>query len=330
MPRFVLGVDGGGTKTLAAIADERGRILGTGRAGPTNPDVVGEEELAANLGSAVREARELAGLGSRPFAAVFLGLAGVVTESDRRHVQSIVARGALGDAGSLEVDHDIRIALAGGLAGRPGIALIAGTGSSCYGRKADGSSWQAGGWGHLFADEGSGYWLGFNVVKAAFRMYDGRSAETELKSRVLELLGLPSMPDIMHRVYVSGMNRAEIAGLAPRVLQLAREGDETCRALVAEGARELAECVFAVADRLRFAPGELEITHAGGLLGPGSPLLSAVRERIAGWSASARVTEPELPPVLGACLLALRQVALDHAAVLDNLTQQGATVTREQ
>lgn len=324
MPKLVLGVDGGGTKTLAAIADENGRVLGIGRAGPANHDDASELAVVDNLDGAVRQAFAGAGLERRQFDSVFLGLAGVVSDADRERVRKIVRRTGFAGSRSLEFDHDIRIALAGGLAGGPGVVVIAGTGAACYGRDAAGRSWQAGGWGHLLADEGSGYWLGLNALKAALRMHDGRLPESSLQARMLELLGLQAMHETMHRLYVQGMSRTEIAALAPHILQLAREGDETCLSLVAEGAGELAGCVEAVARKLEFVPSQLAVTYSGGMLGRDSPLRSRFLQALAVTVPASRSVEPLLPPVLGACLLALGQLGADHDAVVENLRRPAA------
>src|SRR6185436_17233044 len=131
----------------------------------------------------------------------------------------------LAPAEQIGIDHDCRIALAGGLSGRPGIVLIAGTGSSCFGMNAAGEAWRSGGWGHLLADEGSGYWLGVKGLEAAVRAYDGRGAPTALLDQLQRHLGLPDMNDIMHRLYVTGMSRAELAALAPIVIAAAADGD---------------------------------------------------------------------------------------------------------
>ncbi len=135
---LVIGVDGGGTRTRAALVTESGQILGLGTAGPSNYDDVGVAVAQSNIGLAVQRAWQQAGLSSRQGDAAFLGMAGVVSSADRATIYRMAAELALAPTPRIHVDHDIRIALAGGLAGQPGIALIVGTGSSCYGRRADG------------------------------------------------------------------------------------------------------------------------------------------------------------------------------------------------
>jgi N-acetylglucosamine kinase-like BadF-type ATPase len=208
------------------------------------------------------------------------------------------------------VDHDCRIALAGGLSGRPGIVQIAGTGSSCFGMNASGESWRSGGWGHVMADEGSSYWFGVEALRAAVRAYDGRGPQTELLDRVRERLRLAEMNDIMRRVYVEGMAPAEIAALAPDVIAAARRLDPVACQLVQQGAREIADCVVAVAQRLGMEGGPCELALVGGLFQADDAVIPPLRERLAESLPGCRVQMADLPPVLGACLLALQSLGL--------------------
>lgn len=307
---FVLGIDGGGTKTLAVIARRNGEIVGTGQGGSANFDDVGVPAARNNLNDAVFAASRQAGLKREPFAAAFLGIAGVVSARDRAVVRQMALDLDLAPAGQVGVDHDCRIALAGGLSGRPGIVLITGTGSSCYGRAAGGQDWRAGGWGYLLADEGSSYWLGLQAMRSTVMAYDGRLSASLLLDAVRGRLGLEEMNDIMHRLYVDGMSRSEIAALGPLVIQAARDGDPTALELIQQAARDLASCVFAVADRLGFsAPGQTcEIVQVGGMLKAGDIFLAPLHHAIATCLPHSRVQEAELPPVAGACLLALESL----------------------
>src|SRR6185436_18935145 len=121
MKRYVLGIDGGGTKTRAVIAEAEGHVLGSGVGGPSNYDDVGMERAKAGIAEAVRMARQQSGLPEARLASVFLGMAGVVSEQDRSVIHAIARELNLADDQNVDVDHDCRIALAGGLSGRPGI-----------------------------------------------------------------------------------------------------------------------------------------------------------------------------------------------------------------
>jgi glucosamine kinase len=305
MTTYVLGIDGGGTGTRAAILSGEGEICGVGASGPSNYSDVGVPATRANLLEAVTEARRMANLPAEPFAAAFLGLGGVASHTDREIIRGLARELELAPDERVGVDHDIRIALAGGLSGRPGIVLIAGTGSSCYGRNAAGESWRSGGWGPLVADEGSGYWLGVEAIKAAVRAFDGRAPATALLPRVQARLALPTMDDLLHLLYVKGMSRKEIATLGPLVIEAAAEGDATALALIRRGCAELADCVLAVAERLGFAETTCELALTGGTLRGGEMVIDPLREAVTERIPRCRVILAECPPVIGACLLAL-------------------------
>jgi N-acetylglucosamine kinase-like BadF-type ATPase len=329
MTRYVLGIDAGGSKTLAAIIDEYGTLYGMGRSGSGNFDDVGVATAHDHLRDAVAEARGAAGLPNAPFAAAFLGVAGVVSPADRDIVHEIASALSLAPAAQTDVDHDCRIALAAGLTGRSGIVLIAGTGSSCFGMNAVGAAWLAGGWGHLIADEGSGYWLGVEALKAAVRSYDGRSPHTMLQHQLQQRLGLASMNDVMHRLYVAGLSRSELAALAPLVIAAANCGDAVAQALIARGTEELADAVLAVAHHLGMADAPHELARAGGLFRAGDAVVAPLRRAVAARLRTCHVVFSELPPVLGACLLALQLLKIPIAKDITHALQQSALQTQE-
>ncbi len=327
MPKYVLGIDGGGTRTRAAIMDEAGRLQGLGLGGPGNYDDIGIDAVRENLSQAIAAARQDAvrqdaALTLQTFDAAFLGLAGVVSANDQRIVRQIANELGLGVGGAVGVDHDCRIALAGALSGRAGIVLIAGTGSACYGRTAGGKSWRAGGWGDLLADEGSGGWLGLQGLRLAVRSFDGRERPSRLAVDIKNALGLRDMNEIMHRIYHVGLSRKERAALAPLVLNAARENDEGAQQLIREAVEELALSVWAVARRLEMEE-QPEVAIVGGLYSSFSgsqaavedifaaPLRAAIRRKVAG----CRIQAAELSPVIGACLLALQQIGIDSQSV---------------
>jgi N-acetylglucosamine kinase-like BadF-type ATPase len=311
MTSYVLGIDGGGTKTQAVILDDQARVAGIGIGGPANADDIGLENTIANIASAVYAARTQAGLRADiSFSAVFLGLAGVVSEQDHAMAHEIAARLRLADNDRVQVDHDCRIALAGGLSGRPGIVLIAGTGAACFGVNAKGEKWLAGAWGHLIADEGSSYWLGLQAIRAAVAAWDGRAGRTLLQEPVRQALGLNDFHEVMHRVYVEGFSRAQIAALAQIVTAAAQAGDRTALGLIREGARRLAESTRAVARRLSMHEIPCDVVLVGGLLGAGEIVMNPVRGAIQHKLPHARCVKPELSPVLGAGVLALAMLGI--------------------
>lgn len=308
--QFVLGIDGGGTGTRATILNEQGQIRGSGVSGPSNYDDVGKAEAQNNLRLAVEMARREAGIGQTSFAAAFLGLAGISSETDRQVIVEMAENLRLAPKDRTGIHHDIRIALEGGLMGRPGIVLIAGTGSSCYGRNASGQEWRSGGWGPLISDEGSGYWFGIQAMKAAVRSYDGRWEKSQLFPVVLERLGLNHIDDILRYLYFRGITRSEIAALGSLVFEAAAEEDEIALDLIEAGATEMAHCVAAVASNIGYLDQPCELALSGGVFQAGEivvrPLRAAVLQKIP----RCEVCMAELPSVIGAGMLALELIGV--------------------
>ncbi len=304
--RIVIGVDGGGTRLRAAIVSIEAEVLGYGEAGSGNYHDVGISQVRSNIELAVTRAWALASMAPRQVDAVFLGLGSVVTQEDQATIREAVRGLSLAPSDCIGVDHDLRVALMGGLAGKPGIVLIAGTGSSCYGLNERGDHWQAGGCGPFLDDPGSCYWLGRQAMIAAVRDHDGRGKSTRIRGMVMEALEVSDIRQILGRVELQGMTRSEIAGLAHLVTESAADGDSVACSIIERGVDELAMMVAAVAGRLGFASAmqPVPVVVTGGLTNARGALMetltSAIRRRLA----QADVTEPLLPPVLGAAMLA--------------------------
>src|SRR5687768_13904843 len=151
----VLGIDAGGTKTVCQLADENGEVLAEARRGGANLQAVGELEVEKVLHEVMEEA--LGDSEIRP-SAICLGIAGVDRQDDARVVREIMKR--IGYKARVLVVNDALVALEAGAPDRPGVVVIAGTGSIAYGRNSQGQAARAGGWGYMLGDEGSGYWIG--------------------------------------------------------------------------------------------------------------------------------------------------------------------------
>jgi N-acetylglucosamine kinase-like BadF-type ATPase len=314
MAVIVAGVDGGGTRTRVSLAEVDGTFLGYGDAGSGNYHDIGERAFAENLNAAMANAWRQAGLDKlepaiRRIDAIFLGLGSIVTAADRAEIRSIVARAPWAPTGakSIDVDHDLRIAHAGCLAGEPGIVLIVGTGSSCFGRDESGRTWKTGGWGPLLDDLGSGHWLGRQAMIAAIRQSDGRGKATSLTPAVLAALELEDANDILRRVEMQGMTRSEIARLARLVLASSSEGDEVACEIVQQGVNELALLVSTTARCLGLGNGEQPVLVAatGGLIDSGETYIGPLKRAINDQVPHARFVENQATPVEGALLLAI-------------------------
>lgn len=318
---IVAGVDGGATRTRALVAAADGTILGAGTAGPSNYDNVGTDVAAASIRDALLAARAEARLTDEPLASLFLGMAGVVSPADRETIVRMVTGARLAAPDTVAVDHDIRIAHAGGLGGEEGVVLIAGTGSSSYGRTREGRHHRTG-WGFLLDDRGSGYFLGLQAMIAAVMEADGRGGPTTLSASVRSLFGIADMDDILRAVYHDGVPVARIASLAPAVIRAAESGDTVAINILATGARELARMVETVARALGFTGRPIPVTMVGGLVDRPGFYRRLVEEALHELLPAARIVAPALPPVAGALLLALAATGTPLTPnVLQNITR---------
>ncbi len=304
-----IGIDGGGTSTRVLLVDGEGRRLGEGQSASGNLHDVGASRLAAHVEEAWRGAWAVAGLDPRPADSVFCAMASVGTPRNREAVRDVVTGVGVGAPGAVEVDIDLVGALAGGLGGGDGIVLIAGTGSSCFGRDGSGTTFQSGGWGSLLDDVGSATWLGTGAMIAAIRAFDGRGPETTLEGRIMETLDLGHMRELLPAIDSGAEVRSRRAALARLVTEEAAAGDAEALRLLGEGADALAECAGAVFGRLDFAEGPVEVALTGGL-GQNVPAYRdmvhrAVERRIP----RARCVGARASNLVGAALVALEGLA---------------------
>jgi N-acetylglucosamine kinase-like BadF-type ATPase len=254
-----LGIDGGGSKTLAVIVDARGQERGRALAGSANYAAVGIEQAIAHLHTAVEEAACAAGC-PLPLKAAWLGLAGVDRPADLAlllpHLQPL--------AESIRLTNDAELLLSA-LDDAVGVALVAGTGSIALGRDAQGTITRAGGWGHILGDEGSGYEIGRLALQAATRAADGRGESTALLERIMTHWNLDRPDDIIGRVY-NDEDKAEIARLSSLVFLAARDGDHAARKIVQHAADELVLAAVTVSNALDSSGKPIALALGGGLL----------------------------------------------------------------
>ncbi|HEY2397464.1 MAG TPA: BadF/BadG/BcrA/BcrD ATPase family protein [Solirubrobacteraceae bacterium] len=296
--RYVLGVDGGATKTLAAVLDTDARKLYVGHGGPSNQDAVGADAAVRALLEAADQAIGQAGISAEGLAAAVLAIAGTDTEAIARNIRAARNEDWL-------VVNDVVAAWASATGSGPGVAVIAGTGSNVFGVGPDDMPWRAGGWGHLLGDEGSGYWLGVQSIKAALSAREASGPETALTERAPAFFGLKTVEQLVHLLYSKPLTKGEIAALARETATLANAGDAVARGLFALGARELGRQIHAVLEQTGLE-GDFPVGLIGGAWAAGGvyidPLAAEIHERAPG----ARVELVELAPVGGSLLLAAR------------------------
>lgn len=268
---WIIGVDGGGTKTTACAAGLDGTVLARTEKGPANHHIIGLNAFAALIRAVIDDLARAAGRSETDLALVSLGLAGA--DRARDHALLLDAIAGIKLSCPCLVSSDARIALAAGLGEREeGIVLIAGTGSIAYGVTAGGETFRAGGWGHLVSDEGSGYDIGRQAISRGLKSREGRDIPSPLLDAVLARLGLPDPDALIGFVYSPHAAKADIAALAETVLAAASRGDALAADIVAAAAADLAGLVLSVIARGFPGRGPVTVVPYGGLL-VGSPLL---------------------------------------------------------
>ncbi|HEV2801318.1 MAG TPA: BadF/BadG/BcrA/BcrD ATPase family protein [Pyrinomonadaceae bacterium] len=306
MPQIVLGVDGGGTKTQAVITDEEGQALGTGLAGPSNPLRVGVSSAAAAVREAVDRACAEADVRRADIASAQVGLAGV-RRADLKEVMADALRRALG-INHLAVVTDADIALYGATNGKPGLVLIAGTGSICCGKNARRRHVCAGGWGPLAGDEGSGSWIGRRALQAVAQATDGRGEATNLDEAACRYFNVASPEDLSLAIYAPSMTNERIAGFARHVIEAAEGRDAVAAAIIADAGRELASMACTVIRKLRMERERFQVAHVGGVFSAGELVLAPLRAGIKRLAPQAFLAPPQLSPALAAATMAREQI----------------------
>jgi N-acetylglucosamine kinase-like BadF-type ATPase len=306
---LVMGIDGGGTRTVAAVLDDTLRELGRGQGGPANYHNVGLESVQEALRTAAQGACREAGCRLDELSALGCGLAGAGRTEDRDVLRQAVAEAL--PILSLILSHDAEIALVGGTGRREGVLVICGTGSMAYGVNAAGVSARAGGWGPILDDRGSGFWIGRCALRSAVRGYERRGPPTALGAEILQALALSRMDDLIRWASTKGSVQ-EIAGLAPWVGRCAQAGDHVAQRILRRAGRELASLVEAVLRQLDMADMACEVVLAGGTLRHQPLVREALCEGLGRLAPRARLIWPRHEPVVGAALLALMELEVDE------------------
>ena len=309
-----LGVDGGGSKTRFLLIDEEGKVLGAHTDGPAYHLEIGLVPLERMLEDGIERTLQQGGIAAAAVTFAFLGLPAY---GEDRAVQAKLdaAPAAALPNGRYRCGNDMVCGWAGALAGAEGINIVAGTGSIAYGEYA-GRSARAGGWGELFSDEGSAYWLAREGLRLFSRMSDGRSPRGPLHGILRRHFALEDDLDLCAAIYgKSASERSQLAQLSRPVAEAAHAGDAEARALFARAVAELADIVDAVRDRLQVPAGlDLPLTYSGGLFQLRELLLAPFEAALKSRSRRYRLAAARLPPDAGAALYAARLAGAPLAA----------------
>lgn len=312
---YVVGIDGGGTKTAALLADLNGRILAEDTGGPSNFQMIGVEQAARVLYSLIQGCCQKAGCGFSDVVSVAAGLTGAGRESDQERMKKAFVGHAQSfgtDFEHVRIDSDARIALEGAFKGASGIILIAGTGSIAFAKTSAGAILRVGGWGRMIGDEGSGYAIGRDGLNIVSRELDGRGKKTLLTRLLADQFGLSSQEKIIAAVY---RNNFDIASVAPLVIEAAEKNDHECQRIMNRAAFDLTEHIrsltFKIEHASRGAGKKIPLAFVGSLLTSETMFARIVQHKIEFSLPQVTVTRPQSPPAHGAVLMALEKTRHD-------------------
>lgn len=313
----LLAVDGGGTKCLAVLVDQSRQEVGVGRSGSCNYQGIGEEaasrELIAAIEQALADAQARNKLTTQAESsaeeqvewevecAVF-GLAGLDTEYDRQIICGMV-QNVLKELGikvrHLIVENDGFAALLGATGGKPGILIIAGTGSIAFGVNDAQETSRAGGWGHRVGDEGSGYWIGKQAIMAVLKDADGRGESTMLTDLLLPYVGLARVDELFNWTYSSHYSVDKVGELSPLVSQAADGGDQVALSILQIAGEELFLAVRAVIDQLNMKNKPFQMILQGGVLQNDERVREIVLARVRSYASQVVIENAQNAPIYG-------------------------------
>ncbi len=299
--KYYIGIDGGGSKTVFAISDESGKILGTALAGSAFYKQIGEEGVIDLLRNGVAEVCRFAEGDATDIASVCFGMPawGESPVNDKIIEEKILSTFP---EWNIHIVNDCEVGWAGSLELYPGINIVAGTGSIAFGKNEEGVTARCGGWSEWFGDEGSGYWLGVKCVQLFSRQSDGRDERGPLYEIVRKELNLSvdeEIIDLFEQEYLH--KRDKIASLQKLLLQAAKEGDVYAVDTYAQAAKELYDIVCGVKKKI-FADKNCLVSCSGGIFKTGDVIRKPFRKLLE--ADGMELTESKAEPYVGAVLLA--------------------------
>lgn len=309
--KYIIGIDGGGTKTKGYIGDESGNIIAEHISGASNYHAVGIQNTRKAIQDVVSGLCSAAGINIQKVSAVSLGMAGLARKEDRECIDVLMKK--IGFESTL-LCSDAYTSLIGAFGGERGVVTICGTGSISMGFDAEGNIVRAGGWGHIISDEGSGYYIGCQCLRKIMRIYDGMEEKSLLTGYVLDYLNMKSEEELISYIYSKDTGKREVASLSPLVFRASDEGDKIAIGILQRAAESLCEITETVIKKLYLSNDTPLVACDGGILRN----VPAVRNRFESIMKSKyegiSIKEPLYDGGIGAYILAARKFVpgFDH------------------
>lgn len=306
MQSIVVGIDGGGTKTRALLADERGEPLAEaiGAGSAVRPKEA--ERSAGIIAGVVRDALENGEKTNLRPRVLCVGVAGVGRESERQALWEALVTHQLAE--EVVVQTDFAVALTDAFGDGPGVLLIAGTGSSAFARGPTGATARCGGWGPVIGDEGGGAWIGRRALSVVSAAADGREPETALTGAVLTATEVGETAELIR--WAASATPAMLGSLAPVVMSVADTGDLRANSIVSLAVEELALHIRSLARQLfTDERASVPVALTGGLLKKGASFRKRLEHRLKSAVPGAQIHPEEIDAARGAVRSALRHLA---------------------
>jgi len=326
--QHVIGIDGGATKTLCALATPAGEVLGVGAAGSANFQATGVKSAQHELRLSVERAAAQAGVPVESIATAYYALAGADREKDFATIRDFLA--PVNPAPTWFLENDTHAAVRGGTPDGIGIGLIAGTGTNAIGFNGKGERLRVGGMGSLLSDFGSGDDLGRAAIGAAQCGHDGRGEPTALYDAICTELGLEHLEDVAEFFFYDHPRPLDIGRLAPLVFRVANEGDAVAIGILERAGHAIGRATLVIRTRLFEADEEVTVAFGGSILqkGENTRIIDTIIADVRARFPKTAFVRMDVDPVIGAVLLALdRRHGEARDDLRDAVTESYARIT---
>lgn len=317
--QYVIGIDGGGTKTQVILSDMKGRVVSNKQYGSTNPNAVSKRELIQTFQAIFHDLQLSVPDVLCKVSSIFAGISGAGSKQSASLVSEVI-RFTLPSDVKVIVEPDSVNALYAGTFGKPGIVQISGTGSITFGINENNQQGRVGGWGYLLGDEGSGYDLGRKGIMAVLHNEDGRGPSTMLKDLLFSYLQVTSGRELIDQIYHSSAPRMTIAQVSKLVFQAYEAGDVVVVNMVQHVAKEISHSIKTLDQKLFTTSNVLEVILCGGLFSNRKILPPLLEKEFKIYTKPVSFILPELLPVAGSIIGALLESKQTiSTSIIDNL-----------
>lgn len=299
--KYLIGMDGGGSKTISIITDLNGNKLYECTGGPSNLLTYGTEAVSQVIFDLAHKCLTYIKSDFSELLMLMVGAAGAGRRNDAERLEKSIitllhSKGIQFD--NIFVESDAMIALEGAFSGRPGSILIAGTGSIMLGKDAVGKIYRVGGFGRILADDGSGYSIGKRAMGAVAKEFDGRGEHTDISKLVETNFGIYSPEILITKIYKENF---DIAAMVPLVLTAADKNDKIALNIIDKETDALLQHITSMYSKLN--QPTMNLAFIGGIIKNNNIFSVTLRNKIKAELPDIYLTEPENPPEMGAILM---------------------------